>query len=131
MPDNLEMVFVQTAISIDEYKELEELLKADPSLDLKYRIRKTASVIPPGVEPMWDFALKLAANAGPLLKHLAMKQAGTAITSAVGAYVGATVKRWVEERNAAKQKEIAAGTELPLLYDAYDQVITVQTKKRL
>jgi hypothetical protein len=131
MPDDVEIVFVQTAISIDEYKELEALLKADSSLVLKHRVRKTASVIPPGAEPMWDFALKLAAEAAPHLRHLVKDQAATAITSAVGGYVGATVKGWVERRNAAKQKEIKAGTEQPLLYDAYDQVITVESKKRL
>jgi hypothetical protein len=131
MPDDAEMVFVQTSISIDEYKELEVLLKADPSLVLKHRIRKSASALPLDVQPMWDFALKLATEAAPHLKNLAKQQAATAITSAVGGYVGATVKGWVERRNAAKQKEITAGTEQPLLYDAYDQVITVESKKRL
>lgn len=131
MPDDTEIVFVQTSITIDEYRELEALLEADPSLVLKHRVRKNASAIPPGVQPMWDFALKFASEAAPHLRNLLKQQAATAITSAVGGYVGATVKGWVERRNAAKEKELTAGTEHPLLYDAYDQVITVESKKRL
>ncbi len=117
-------VIVECQIDVETYKELESFLKKQPEVSqVRFRIRKmSASVGLEHVAPMWDMVVSFAKEAYPHIKDPIEDVAKIAF--------GALVKNWIDKRNESKKKEIEAGKETPLLYDADGNVIRVKSKRK-